>query len=262
MENVKEMEGLMQTNSISNAIERIKTGIDGLDNLIDGGFPKGTFAVVTGGPGTGKTIFALQFLANGTQKYGEKGLFITVEQSTEDIVSQAKQFGWDFDQMENAGQIKIVSLIGKQLFEEETMEEIKQLIHENHYDRIVFDSLTSILNAPFSKYSIVDSADRGLQPHALREMNRANVINFIDFIKRQGITTVGISQKIEGMPGNTVDNVSEFKADGLIILNSTEMGNNLNRTIKVKKMRKTKVVGVPYNFDFTENGISLQDNEE
>lgn len=256
------MDDLMQTNRINNAIERIKTGINGLDNLVQGGFPKGTFAVVTGGPGTGKTIFALQFLANGAQKYGEKGLFITVEQNVEDIASQAKQFGWNFDEMENTGKIKIVSLIGKQLFEEETMDEIKHLIQENHYDRIVFDSITSLLNAPFSKYSIVDGADRGLQPHALSEMSRSNVINFIDFIKKQGITTVGISQKIEGMPGNTIDNVSEFKADGLILLNSTEMGNNLNRTIQVKKMRKTKIVGVPYDFDFTENGISIQENEE
>jgi circadian clock protein KaiC len=241
----------------NNMMDRVKTGINGLDNLIQGGFPKGTFAVVTGGPGTGKTIFAMQFLANGTQKYGGKGLFITVEQNLEDIVSQAKQFGWDFTQMVESDQLKIVSLIGRQLFEEETMDEIKKLIQENHYDRVVFDSITSLLNAPFSKYSILDHADRGLQPHALTEMSRANVINFIDFVKKQGITTVGVSQKIEGLPGNTIDNVSEFKADGLIILNSTEMGDNLNRTIQVKKMRKTKIDAIPHNFDFTENGISL-----
>lgn len=243
----------------NNMIGRIKTGIEGLDNLIDGGFPKGSFAVVTGGPGTGKTIFALQFLANGAQKYDEKGLFITVEQSAEDVVSQAKQFGWDFNQLENNGKIKIVSLIGKMPFEESTMQEIKNFIQENHYDRIVFDSVTSLLNAPFSKYSIVDHADRGLQPHALSEMSRANVTNFIDFIKKQGITTVGISQKLEGMPGNTIDNVSEFKADGLLVLNSTTVGKNVNRTIQVKKMRKTKIDAIPRNFDFTDNGILLNE---
>ncbi|MEF8880086.1 MAG: ATPase domain-containing protein, partial [Candidatus Thermoplasmatota archaeon] len=95
-----------------NMMDRVKTGIDGLDDLVDGGFPKGSFAVVTGGPGTGKTIFGLQFLANGAEKYDENGLFISVEQSTEDVVSQAKQFGWDFDRLENAGKVKIVSLIG------------------------------------------------------------------------------------------------------------------------------------------------------
>ncbi len=243
----------------NNMAGRIKTGIEGLDNLIDGGFPKGSFAVVTGGPGTGKTILALQFLANGAQKYDEKGLFITVEQSAEDVVSQAKQFGWDFNQLENDGKIKIVSLVGKMPFEESTMQEIKNHIQENHYDRIVFDSVTSLLNAPFSKYSIVDHADRGLQPHALSEMSRANVTNFIDFIKKQGITTVGISQKIEGMPGNTIDNVSEFKADGLLVLNSTTVGKNVNRTIQVKKMRKTKIDAIPHNFDFSISGILLNE---
>jgi len=76
---------------------RIKTGITGFDELIDGGIPQGSFVVVTGGPGTGKTILASQFLANGVMKYDEKGLFISVEQPSEDIVAQAKQFGWDFD---------------------------------------------------------------------------------------------------------------------------------------------------------------------
>lgn len=241
----------------NNMMDKIKTGINGFDNLIDGGLPKGSFAVVTGGPGTGKTIFALQFLANGALKYGEKGLFITVEQTIEDVVQQAKQFGWDLNEMENSGKIKIVSLIGKMPFEDETMQEVKFLIKNNKYDRIVFDSLTSLLNAPFSKYHIVDSADRGLQPHALSEMGRATVTNFIDFIKKQGITTLGISQKIEGMPGNTLDNVSEFKADGLLVLNSTTIGKNLNRTLQVKKMRKTKIDAIPYNFKFTENGIKI-----
>jgi len=243
----------------NNMADRIKTGVDGLDNLVQGGFPKGSFVVITGGPGTGKTIFALQFLANGAEKYNEKGLFITVEQNEEDIFSQAKQFGWDFKQMHNSDKIRIVSLIGRRLFEEETMDEIKELIKENHYDRIVFDSITSLLNAPFSKFSIVDGADRGLQPHALSEMSRANVTNFIDFIKRQGITTVGISQKIEGMPGHTIDNISEFKSDGLLILNSTAVGRNLNRTVQVKKMRKTKIDAIPHNFDFSENGILLSE---
>lgn len=248
----------METNSINNAIGRIKTGINGLDEIIQGGFPKGSFVVATGTAGSGKTIFACQFISEGV-KNNEKCLFITAEQTTNEIVDQAKQFGWDFSTWENEGKLNIISLIGRQLFETKAIDEIKELIRDTNYDRIVFDSITSILNAPFSRYSIADGADRGLHPQALNEMSRSNITNFIDFIKQKGIITLGVAQKIDGLPGETIDNVSEFKADGLLVFSSTAVGKNLNRTIQVKKLRKTRIDGIPHRFDFTEKGILLNE---
>ena len=93
-------------------------------------------------------------------------------------------------------------------------------------------------------------------------MNKSNITNFIDFIKQRNITTIGIAQKIEGMPGDTLDNISEFKADGLVVMNYAAIGSNLNRTIQIKKLRKTRIDGIPHNFDFSENGIFIQGNEE
>ncbi len=250
------MEDLIQTNNEYNTNSRIKTGINELDNIIEGGFPKGSFVVATGTAGSGKTIFGCQFISKGI-KNNEKCLFISAEQTTDEIADQAKQFGWDFNTWENEGKLHIVSLVGKQLFETKAIDEIKELIKNTKYDRIVFDSITSILNAPFSRYNIADGADRGLHTRALNEISRANITDFIDFIKQNGITTLGVAQKIEGLPGETVDNVSEFKADGLVVFNSTAVGKNLNRTIQVKKLRKTKIDGIPHRFDFTENGILL-----
>jgi circadian clock protein KaiC len=252
------MENVTEPYKINRSLERIKTGISKLDEITQGGFPKGSFVVATGTAGSGKTIFACQFISEGV-KNNEKCLFITAEQTADEVTDQATQFGWDFNSWENEGKLKIVSLSGKQLWETKAIEEIKQLIQVTNYDRIVFDSITSILNAPFSRYSIVDSADRGLQPHALNEMSRSNVTNFIDFIKQNGITTLGIAQKIEGLPGDTMDNVSEFKADGLVVLSSTSVGKNLNRTIQIKKLRKTKIDGLPHSFDFTNQGILLNE---
>ena len=235
---------------------RVKTGINGLDELIEGGFPKGSNIVVSGTPGSGKSIFAMNFVSEGC-KNGEKCLYITVEQPPNEIVDQAWQFNWNFNQWENEGTLKFVGLDYKKLSEMKTYDELRRLIEENHYDRVVIDSITSIADSPLTPYSLADGADRGLQPSALTMMNRANVMALFEVTKKQGITTIGISQKVEGMPGDTVDNVSEFKGDGLIILDSGVVGNALNRNIQVKKLRKTKIDGTPHTFDFTNDGISL-----
>lgn len=250
----------MDLEQIDKKIEqgRTKTGINGFDELIEGGIPKGSFVVVTGGPGTGKTILASQFIANGVTKFNEKCLFISVEQPADEIVSQASQFGWDFNKMENEGKLKIVSLGPQKLFEMKTLDEIKELVQSNHFDRIVIDSITSLVYAPFSTYSIADGADRGFQPPTLIEMKRSNVTSLIDLLKKHGMTTFGVAQKVEGMPGDTLDTVSEFKADGLFVLESAAVGTALKRNIQVKKLRKTKINGVPHTFEFTDQGISVK----
>ena len=81
------------------AVERIKTGIKGFDKLVKGGFPAASTILVTGSPGTGKTIFALQFLYNGASKFREKGLYVTFEQNEEALKDQGKLFGWDIEKL-------------------------------------------------------------------------------------------------------------------------------------------------------------------
>ena len=76
--------------------ERVPTGITGLDQLIEGGFPKGRSVLVTGEPGTGKTIMALQFLADGLAR-GEKGVYVAADEGPLDILEQAASMGWDFE---------------------------------------------------------------------------------------------------------------------------------------------------------------------
>ena len=81
-------------------VERIKTGIEGFDNLVDGGIPQNFNVLVSGGAGTGKTIFGLSFIYNGAIKYKEKGLFLSFEQSEESLKKQAYQLGMDFEKAE------------------------------------------------------------------------------------------------------------------------------------------------------------------
>ena len=90
-------------------MERIKTGIDGLDNILQGGLPKNSITLVSGPPGGGKSIFCFQFLYEGI-KNGEKCLFLTLDKKTDGLLTQAKQLGFDFQPAIEGNQIKFLHL--------------------------------------------------------------------------------------------------------------------------------------------------------
>ena len=79
---------------------RVKTGIQGLDELINGGFPEGRVIIVVGGPGTGKTVLASQFLYKGIADYNENGIFVSLDESKDHYSSEMQNFGWDFKKAE------------------------------------------------------------------------------------------------------------------------------------------------------------------
>ncbi len=82
---------------------RVKSGISGFDELVDGGFHRGTVNTVTGQSGTGKTVFASQFIYHGT-KAGEKGMIITPSESASQLKREMDtSFGWDFSRLEQDG---------------------------------------------------------------------------------------------------------------------------------------------------------------
>jgi circadian clock protein KaiC len=88
--------------------ERVTTGIAGLDQLLEGGFPEGRSILVTGEPGTGKTIFALQFLVEGLRR-GEKGIYVAADEGPTDIIEQGASLGWDLEKYIEAKDLAILN---------------------------------------------------------------------------------------------------------------------------------------------------------
>jgi circadian clock protein KaiC len=82
------------------ALEKLPTGIEGFDQITGGGLPKGRMTLVMGGPGCGKTIFALQTLVNGARNRAERGIFVTFEENPRQIIANAATFGWDIPALE------------------------------------------------------------------------------------------------------------------------------------------------------------------
>ncbi|RLG92534.1 MAG: hypothetical protein DRO36_01120 [Candidatus Hecatellales archaeon] len=88
---------------------KVKTGIEGLDNFIEGGFPKGRVYLVAGETGTGKTTFALQYLYYGVS-YGDNGIYVTIDEKPERVVEDALTLGWDLEKLIDENRLLMVEL--------------------------------------------------------------------------------------------------------------------------------------------------------
>ena len=99
-----------QTNSKKVVAKKIKTGITGLDDILNGGIPIGNLVVVSGEPGAGKTIMCLQYLYRGITEYNEPGVYVSLEESPDEIVKTAAQFGWDMMSLVKQGKLAILTI--------------------------------------------------------------------------------------------------------------------------------------------------------
>ncbi|MEW6748099.1 MAG: ATPase domain-containing protein [Candidatus Micrarchaeota archaeon] len=248
---------------------KVKSGVMGLDALIDGGIPPKSVVLVSGPPGSGKTIFCLQFIAQGAIGAGEKGLYLTFEEWEDKIVDQAAQFGWDFRALEKKGLLRIASIRHFTLgsIYSEVMKEIKDFKPK----RLVMDSLTYFNLAASTRHRIVDlqevAVDEAIyggkteKGAALEERGmpvRKAIIDLVGILQSKDICTLATSEISRNSEWYSRDTLSEFACDGIIHLKSTAIGDDVQRTLEVVKMRNTKVKGGIHAFEFTSKGVRIK----
>jgi circadian clock protein KaiC len=203
-------------------VERLSTGIPGLDEMTGGGFIKGDTVLVTGPPGTGKTTFGLQFLIDGTRK-DEPGVFITIEEQPEKIVADALNFGWDLKKMEATGQIRLSQLQSDMLQAggAPVLQCIK-LIRDTGAKRVVVD--------PISLYSTSVNGQSEL---------RRELYAFVNYMKANGVTLL-LTHEVPDI-FTRVSRISEygleFIVDSIIMLQYVEMESEIYKSMNILKMR-------------------------
>jgi circadian clock protein KaiC len=202
--------------------ERLSTGIPGLDEMTGGGFVKGDTVLVTGPPGTGKTTFGLQFLLSGIRN-GENGVFVTVEEMPDKIVSDALNFGWDLKKMEAGGRLKLFHLQSDMLQAggAPVLQCIK-LVRDTDAKRIVVD--------PISLYSTNVQGQHEL---------RRELYAFVNYMKANGVTLL-LTHEVPDII-TRVSRISEygleFIVDSIIMLQYVEMESEINKSLNILKMR-------------------------
>lgn len=242
--------------------KRVPTAIKGFDELIQGGLPEGAVTLLIGTPGTGKTLFTLEYAHNGAVKFKEKSLYITLEQSLDDIREQARQIGLDLKTAEKAGTLTLMH-IPIHSFNTESINEIKKEVQKKGIKRLVIDSLSTLsVNAPVYT-PIKDIALRDIMnykaffsPPVLGDfVVKRFIYGFLYEVKQLGCTTLVTSEAPEKGEFLSRDTVSEFIADGILLLNFEAMGGEFSRSLLVRKMRGTKADEDIHPLEITDKGI-------
>jgi len=223
-------------------IPRIDLGIDGLDQMIQGGVPERHLVVTIGSAGTGKTTFGLQFLYHGLQQ-GENAVFITLEQSREAIAATAEERGWEFERYEDEGQLAIVDLDPVEMANslDNIRGELPALIEEFGADRLVLDSV-SLLEMMYD-----DQAKR-----------RTEVFDFTRSLKNVGVTTMLTSEASEDNPYASRHGIIEYLTDAVFILQYVRTETRETRlAVEIQKIRNANHSRETKPYEITMDGISV-----
>ena len=248
--------------------ERIPTGIQGFDELVQGGFPKNSTILIAGVAGTGKSIFGMQYLVNGAEKYNEKGLYVTFEQKKAEIIKQSKQFGWDVEGLEKRGKLRVMDIpINK--INDRTANDLRIIIIREGIKRIVIDSLsTLVINAPLYMKITDIPLNKFLtdkivlsQPIIGDFFVKKFIYEFVDTLKGFNCTSLLIGESPQNAEYLTRDTISEFVCDGVILINFESLGGNYSRSLIIRKMRQTKNDEDVHPVEISSKGIVVHNIE-
>lgn len=238
-------------------MERVKTGINGLDDIIQGGVPKNSITLVSGPPGGGKSIFCFQYINEGAQN-GEKCLFLTLDKKIKGLLTQAEELGFDFNQYIEKGDVKFLFLnINKKLVYESMTNEILS----GNYDRIVLDSITPLSEMPIYLKSTGSNRDFNfigsdeIPENASYPAKRIHLRYIMNALETSKSTSVVTSELPKGSNQLSRDGVSEFLADGVITLSIDPTMDR--RKMSIAKMRNTKHTLKPHDMEIDHGGIRI-----
>ncbi len=222
-------------------MERVKIGVNGLDDKLQGGLPKNSITAVIGTFGTGKSTIGMQFLYEGL-KNGETGIFISLDDDEEHLIDTAMEFGWDFKRYVEEEKLLLLKLnaidIKTSLLR--IRSELPRLFEAFGAKRCVFDSIT-LFEMLFEN----------------ENERRMIVYDLTQIMKASGATSIITSETDKSNPHASRFGMIEYVTDGVLVLNYYRRTNEkaVGLSIEITKMRRTKHSRDIMTYDIRENGM-------
>ena len=232
-------------------VERVKTGIPGMDEILHGGIPKRNVVLLAGGPGTGKSIFGQQYLWNGL-KNGEPGVFVALEEHPVQVRINMAQFGWDVRPYEEKGLFAMVDAFTAGIGEAAKRE--KYVVRDPDDVNLLIDVIREAIRDVNAVRVVVDSVSTLYLTKP--SLARATVMRLKRVLSGLGTTSILVSQVSvteRGFGGPGV----EHAVDGIIRLDLDEIDGELKRSLIIWKMRGTSHSMRRHPFTITNEGIRV-----
>lgn len=220
--------------------ERFSSGVPGFDKLAQGGFKEKSINLVVGGPGSGKTIFAVMFLVEGLKK-GEPGIYVTFEEKKKKLYEDMKSFGWDLEGYEKKG---IFSYL------EYTPEQVKKVLIEGG------GTIDSIVTKMKAQRMVIDSVTSFALLYKEELAKKEAALALFEMIDRWGCTAVLTSQDTS-LRGIEISSALEFEVDSIVILYHEKIKGTRIRGLEVLKMRGTKIPNETYGLRIDKSGMAI-----
>ena len=237
-------------------LDYVPTGIPGADKILgEKGIPRGHSILIAGGPGSGKTTFAIQFLYKGATEYDEPGIYISLDEDPEDVKKNMSKFAWDLGKLEKEKKLAFINVspvrtassekagliqLGMKEFKLiKLLEAIRIGIEEVKAKRVVIDPLTMFM------LQYPDDTER---IYAMRDL-------ITDF-RKTGCTNILIAE-LRGTGLEREHQFEEYLAQGVILLRTVMKDGKLTRMFQVEKMRGLEVDNQPRPYNITSSGIEV-----
>lgn len=236
----------MNNSSSQHAITKSPTGISGLDEITRGGLPTGRLTLACGGPGCGKTVFAMHFLVNGAAKYGEPGLFVSFEESPQQLIENFRSFGFDFEQLVNNRSMTITHMD----FPHDDLIETGDFTLD-----AMFIRLDSGLTRIGARRLVLDSMETLFSAFSNHKRLRQEINRLFQWLREKKITTVVTGEK--GREELTRQGFEEYISDCVLLLDHRIHEQISKRRLRVVKYRGSEHSSDEYPFLIRKTGLSL-----
>ncbi|MCX4243372.1 circadian clock protein KaiC [Paraliomyxa miuraensis] len=227
-------------------LDKVPTGIDGLDEVLDGGLPSGRPTLVCGGAGCGKTLFGMQFLVRGALLHGEPGVFIAFEERPEDLAANVASLGIELDDLQARGLLAI----------DHIRVEPHEIVESGEYDlQGLFLRLGLAIDTVGAKRVVIDTLEVLLGGLSNYGILRAELRRLFAWLKERGVSAIITAERGEGRL--TRHGLEEYVSDCVIVLDHRVLEQISTRRLRVVKYRGSTHGTNEYPFLIDRDGITV-----